>query len=1662
MRYDSVRFAQADRSADRRPRFVVNIEFETGSLYFTSHSGISGVPGTVFEGVVEDISAVSQRIVPDEGRSEIGSMSFALVDRNSAITTEFRSKLNSSKGLRGKTVRLYRGFEGFTWSEFSLFQTQIIRDAEYDLGGYSIECSDITREQRKDVFDPKATTLRLSCTDTDTTIAVYDTAAFLAVEHGVSWSDAPSITCGYIKIQDEIIRWTGKTPDSFTGCTRGALNTRAKPHAVDAATAADQRTKVEEVVYLELPAAKLAYAILTGVLHGQTGTLPSNWHLGISTSMVKLSDFTGVGPDLWDTSNDLLGLILRFTQEKGQDGKSFLEKQVYQPMGCFSPIYADGRIGLRRMAALTSDAASVVTLTEREVVSHSALTHDMSGMINQFQVDWSYDGKEPRRRSKFIDRKSTLVHGTAPVKKIEWRGLYGSRHTDTVIWQRLFALRDRYSAPPKRLQVQLLASLSGLEVGDVARVKVKNLRDYTGSGSTIDSAFEVQRLSINHQTGDLDADLFGSTSRPATTPPSDITSFPLPDAFYTSQGTALSSVSGITIASNVLTVAPGTAIGGNADLTNAGAIFYHDGDLTIANGVTLKIASNWQLRVRGALTINGTIDGNYGGLAGVADDGAVSPYLSGNPGFIGNSRGRDGIRVTEMGGNPQMESQPVPTTQGRFDAFPFLSLSVSGNTLQGLPTDLRGTGGGPGGKVIEGSTFRAAGGTGGAGGAGLCIIARRVDFGASGQITLRGADTASPSPYLSQGKNFYPGTGGAGGPGALLILLDAGPTVSVPDLTSKFYGVTGSVAAPFYSAEFPILFLPSRAHQRRNRSEQPYAGYEGPEIVSALDLSNAAHRIQYIPAESLPTDDVDDPPPPPQGLSATAGPGYIQIRVTPADIPDVVTEIYTSASTLANAEIVDTIRGSVLNHQLVQQERRFYWARTKLEIDDNTTVYSAWFPGTVSLVEATAQAVANADVPEEVDFLETFEGQNVADRYDSVSGNGIVTYPTGQGSYGGRVLQVSGGQRWFVLKRNVPFDPGGFYRVTVRARLTVAPTNALNDRLFAGVAAVAADGVTLLNVNGLNSQANQHYIGASGLDLGSVPLGTWVSSIGYFSGVSTTPVGYAPSEDQPSTLFTGAAYFRPLIIANYDQGDGTTQVDYLRVEKWTGTRWVDIAGDAKADDRATMTSTGNLITNGTGEFGDNRNFTGLGLFTPPALTYVATGGVDTGGAYFATPAMASTNITPDQSIPVVADLHEYEFRLSLKSPDASNIVFAGVACLDEDGNNITHARAHVSRVAELNASVSAGATTLDVLAHADDWSLVSGFKALCFNVNGYALNPSYWTRLSNFLSVGLSSITKTDLGGGVWRYTLPAGVTVPNAYAAGTQIALNVEGGTFLYPLWNGEALTSSWVERSARFRDVNQVSETTDQLSYLLAGERYYTLRRGTVRVAPVIIHNYGSTTARTTHLDRWTMLSFGDQHRKALSPNLDPYYSSFAAPDHDFIYAEDTLWRTGVPSAWTLSKTGGVIGGRALVDVAGQILTSGGNPVVYLETPDKKDYPNRFPIRRVRVIKGRSVTAYCRWRRLNTWTTSPGGDSVFLDLSIVTYSDDRSVSTVHRKLSSPGGLTSINSRTVNVWQEESVTWTLGATVNDYYLVGRIEFFSSGATLMAAGQIEIDYFDIR
>jgi hypothetical protein len=946
MRADTVTFHNANVAPQKSPRFVVGIIFDVASIYITSHTGITTVPGVVIDGALKGTSAFSQKIVPDEGRTEIGAMSFELVDIEAQMTDELRSKLAGGEGLRGKEVRLYCGYEGMDFTAFQRFQTQVVSDVEFDEGVYRIQCRDITREQRKEVFEPKKTTLRDSVSATATTIPVYVTTGFATVFHGPSYSDGPSSTVGYIKIDDEIIRYTGKTADSFTGCTRGVLNTVAVAHEVDAATAADRRPKVEEYIYLELPAAKLIYAILTGTLYNDSASLPSHWHLGIASTWVRLSDFTGLGSDLWDTALDTNGFVTRFAGLKKTDGKKFLESELYQLLGCYPVIYSDGTIGIRKMNHILADAPFVVELNENNCVSWSALRHEMDGFFNAIRVDWNHNGEEFTRSKEFIDSASVAVNSGVVRKTLSFRGLHGSRHTDAIVAKRIDALRDRYTYAPETMEVTVLPSLNRLEVGDIVRVRLPNVRDFAGTGDSIDRSFEIQQKVEDFHTGQVTLSLFGSTGRASVDAPTTDTS-PLPDAYYTAAGVNLNTVCTIVVLGGVGVIQPGTwNLTGNADMNASGAVYYYPGDLELADGAILQVNNNVQLRVRGFCTINGDITGVGRGKAGIADSAGYGTTQAGTPGYIGHSRGMDGAHLSQSGRTANLRTVGCAFTQGQHAAFPYLELVVSGTSLLGIPSDLRGTSGGAGGKIqrslIDGSspTVVSVGGTGANSGAGLAIICRGLAFGASGSINLSG--NASASTSVATAPNFYPGAGGAGSPGGLLILLD-GSGISLPDLGGKFIGACGTV--PINGTPLPQRGPLSPVELSASGWTPPGAGYLDEAYISAVDLSNSAHRIQYVPETQTPAQDASTLPPAPTSLAVS--PGQLE-NVLTIGLPAVgswdVIEIYAALTNdRTGATLVDSVGGSVYRHQLTGGVTRFYWVRSR-----RGNVVSGWFPSSAT------------------------------------------------------------------------------------------------------------------------------------------------------------------------------------------------------------------------------------------------------------------------------------------------------------------------------------------------------------------------------------------------------------------------------------------------------------------------------------------------------------------------------------------------------------------------------------------------------------------------------------------------------------------------------------------------------------------------------------------
>jgi len=848
MRIDSALFAQKNVELAKDPRYVIVLSFDTANTVlwaFTSHSDAAlppGLTGSIL-GIVEGFSGTSQTLNPDTANASIGSIDFSLVDRLSIVTTTLGAQLQVGRSTRKQRVQVYVGYQGLAWADYTLVQTQLVTEIGFSEGAYKFKCADIQREMRKDLFVLAKTTLALSVLAADTTINVVTTTGFNMVAHGTSYSDSPSATVGYIRIQDEIIRYTGTTATSFTGCVRGALNTRAVDHLIDSTAAQDRQTAVAEYVYLELPAIDLIYRLLTGKDRLGASVMPTTWNLGIATSYVRLADFTGIGKDLWDTTDDQQGFVVRFEDLEKTDGKKFIETELALLCGVFMPIYADGSVGCKRMANILAGAAYTGMLDETNVVSYGELTHDFNSLHNVIQISWNWEPlqKDFTRVNVLVDATSIAVHGRSDPYSLKFRGLHGSRHSSVILAQRFDFLRDRFAGPPQRLEVSALPSLNTAEVGDVKRVRLQNVRDFVapGGGGPLDRSFEIQNISIDWITGALKTKLFASSASPgALAPTSDATV--LTTGWYTGTGTALSSVVTIT-GSSPGHVTVGGSLAGNADMNAAGAIYYYDGDLQIDAGVEIAIANNVQLRVKGFLQNNGKINGKGKGFAGAAaSDPRQVQYNPGTPGYIG---------TTEAGGGINLDLTTLVTFRGGIVAganntVPMLNLAWDGAALRGIPGDMRGTSGSSGMPSIvrlffSFEIFLVAGGAGGASGAGLAIVCRGFAQGVAGSINISGADGLPGALLDAPGVTpLYAGAGAGGAPGALLMLLDgAGVTAT---------GLTDAGFVALYGAT-PIL-----------AGSSDFVGTGDGTTFPLPSLSNArgGSRVQYVPGLSAPVPDI--------------------------------------------------------------------------------------------------------------------------------------------------------------------------------------------------------------------------------------------------------------------------------------------------------------------------------------------------------------------------------------------------------------------------------------------------------------------------------------------------------------------------------------------------------------------------------------------------------------------------------------------------------------------------------------------------------------------------------------------------------------------------------------------------------------------------------------
>jgi hypothetical protein len=860
MRTHNSAFGSLNAQAVREPRFVIEFDFGGEDYhYFTSHpiEGLSGA--NVTDGVLTRVDSTSQKLDPDKANSKIGSMTIRIADEG--LTELQQAKLNDDKGLRNKRVRYYAGFAGLSWSSFTLVQTQLIQGASYKEQEYTFKCADIQRQMRDDIFVLKETTLSASLAADDTEIEVYSVNGLKLVKQPVSPSGrtlASGKSICLVRLEGEndafeiaMAEEVDESTNTLRQVTRGVLGTTPLTIEVDPDEKRDNAPKVTEYVYLDMPAPMLAYALLTGSIYGYPGEyLPDHWHMGVGPEFIRTSEYLNIGADLWDLDDFDEGLSVLLSGVEKESGKKFVEEQVFRLMGCYPPIYSDGQLGLRRMTLIPSQSGYSRELNESNVLSAPTLNHDMGGMINDILVFWNWNQRKEAftRVNRLLDSGSIERNGQSETLEIEFRGLSAERHTYTTIKNILDSLRDRYAGPPLRTSLELSPENNDLEVGDIVRVNLDCVKDYSTDqvDVTLSRNFEVQQVKVDWQTGKVTVDLFGSSQR-ASELPVDQFGSALPLSWYQSEGTEISAANfpgAVLEEAGERRITADITLAGHASIADETAIYWCPEDLTIDGDVTVTLTKNVQLRVAGYFQNNGTLDGRGNGQPGGAgvDELTTDPVYearyfkwdSDNKGLAGYLRAEsmpqsDGV-IQQASNfenyrwfyrsytpNPYIQILDFDFTDSFYDLEPVgglvvsaarSGLDVSDGKLRGLPAYLwggSGHGGGGLGKLPSVQlqpgaelTYLGPGSDGGNSGAGLAIICRGFAIGENGLIDLSGGDAEVPPDYYQANSwsRAYPGTGAPGGPGALYFVMD-GETAIPGDLTeSNFHAFYGESEVP--------------------------------------------------------------------------------------------------------------------------------------------------------------------------------------------------------------------------------------------------------------------------------------------------------------------------------------------------------------------------------------------------------------------------------------------------------------------------------------------------------------------------------------------------------------------------------------------------------------------------------------------------------------------------------------------------------------------------------------------------------------------------------------------------------------------------------------------------------------------------------------------------
>lgn len=176
-------------------------------------------------------TSINQKLDIDKASgSTVSQMSIALVDVNEQIT-QLITPGEIVTDVLGRKATIWLGFGSTAFKDdYVRIFRGIIDDVKSDSGKVTFTFSHPDQKKRQDIFVKAESKLDGAISNSQTTITLESVTNFMYPITGPNGLQDSSIKYG-VRIEDEVIFYTGISGFNLTGCTRGALGTTAVSHA---------------------------------------------------------------------------------------------------------------------------------------------------------------------------------------------------------------------------------------------------------------------------------------------------------------------------------------------------------------------------------------------------------------------------------------------------------------------------------------------------------------------------------------------------------------------------------------------------------------------------------------------------------------------------------------------------------------------------------------------------------------------------------------------------------------------------------------------------------------------------------------------------------------------------------------------------------------------------------------------------------------------------------------------------------------------------------------------------------------------------------------------------------------------------------------------------------------------------------------------------------------------------------------------------------------------------------------------------------------------------------------------------------------------------------------------------------------------------------------